>query len=424
MTTAYEVLPHDGQQHEPSATALHWPRTRTHSPTPAVTCTLGWDLDLLGPAPAAAADLVRIAASAYLADRSIRRPLTTFTRTIDLTVHTVAPDPWNAASGQLAEELLSWLTGDAWHLHAVPAAPGDHRPAPVADADDVMLLSGGLDSLCGAADHLGDTAERIHLSHYDGSTVIRHAQQQTSAWLNDRARQPLRHLSVKLCQTHSAAESSSRSRSLLFAALASAVAAGASSPQVTVPENGFTSINPPLTAARGGALSTRSTHPGTFARINELLASLDIPVTVANPYAYLTKGQLLARALDRAGQSLLQAGAGTLSCSKLDGNWYSGGDPTLNCGLCLACLVRRGSFTAGPHHDATTYLVDHLTGSARQLLLDHRRKDVHDVRQAIVRGIDDTDILAVGELPPDTDLDAVVDLCQRGLQELNDVPLP
>ncbi|PJM91339.1 queuosine biosynthesis protein queC [Streptomyces sp. CB01373] len=423
MTIAYEVLPHDGQQHEPSATALHWPRTRAHSPTPTVTGTLGWDLDLLGPAPAAAADLVRMAASAYLADRSTSRP-TTFARTIDLTVHTIDPAPWNATSGRLAEELLAWLTGDAWHLHAVSADPGDHRPAPVPAADDVMLLSGGLDSLCGAADHLGDTAARIHLSHYDGSTVIRHAQHQTSAWLSDRAQQPLRHLSVKFHQTRTARERSSRSRSLLFAALASAVAAGAASPRVTVPENGFTSINPPLTAARGGALSTRSTHPGTFARINELLASLDVPVTVTNPYAYLTKGQLLARACDRAGQPLLQAGAATLSCSKLDGNWYPGGDPTLNCGLCLACLVRRGAFTQGPRRDPTLYLVGHLTGPARQLLLDRRRKDIHDVRQAIARGIDDTDILAVGDFPPDTDLDAVVNMCQRGLQELNHVSLP
>ncbi|MFJ8021425.1 hypothetical protein [Streptomyces sp. NPDC096311] len=48
-----------------------------------------------------------------------------------------------------------------------------------------------------------------------------------------------------------------------------------------------------------------------------------------------------------------------------------------------------------------------------------RRRDLLDVQQAILSGIDEIDILAVGDLPPETDFDAVVALCQRGLQELS-----
>jgi hypothetical protein len=423
MTTAIEVLPHDADQHEPSARPLRWARTRGDGPTAEVTGTLGWDLDLIGRAPVAAADLARIAASAYLADRTARRPLT-FVRTIELTAHTVNPEPWNGTCGQLTEELLHWLTGDVWHLHAVPAPPTDRTLTPPEPADDVMLLSGGLDSLCGAVDHLTDGTQRIHLSHYDGSTAVRSAQTKARSYLQSRAPQPLRHLSAKICQTGPSPEPSSRSRSLLLAALAAATAASAASPQTTVPENGFTSINPPLTPARGGALSTRSTHPGTFSRLNTLLASADISVQIANPYLHRTKGELLARAHDRAGATLLAAAAETLSCGKLDGARYPGGNANLNCGLCVACLVRRGSFTAGPYRDPTVYLVDRLEGTSHQRLLTNRRKDVHDVQQAILNGIDDTDILAVGDLLPETDFDAVVDLCQRGLQELSRVPLP
>lgn len=154
MTTALEVMPHDAQQQERSATALHWARTSADSPTPEVAGTLGWDLDLIGAVPVEAADLVRIAAAAYLADRRTPRPSTTFVRTFELTVHTVNPEPWNSAPGELTEELLHWLTGDLWHLHAMPAAATDRTLAPLAPADDVMLLSGGLDSLCGAVDNL------------------------------------------------------------------------------------------------------------------------------------------------------------------------------------------------------------------------------------------------------------------------------
>lgn len=423
MTTAIEVMPHDGRQHQQSATPLRWPRTLAHSPTSTVKCTLGWDLEPLGAVPVPAADLVRIAAAAYLADRSVRRSLT-FSRTLELTVHTVDPEPWNAEPGRLVVGLLSWLTGDEWHLYAVPATPAAQAPTLLAPADDVMLLSGGLDSLCGAADHLEDDATRIHLSHYDGSTAIRHVQTTVGKWLQERASSPLRHLSMKFCQADTATASSSRSRSLLFMALAAAAAASSSSSTVTVPENGFTSINPPLSAARGGALSTRSTHPATFARINELLASLALPVTVTNPYAYLTKGQLLTRAYERTGSLLLPVAAETLSCSKLDGGRYLGGNANRNCGLCLSCLVRRAAFTHGPYQDDTPYLVQQLTGTSYEQLLHRRRKDLHDVQHMLLSGIDDTDILAVGELSPDADFDAVMDLCRRGIQELSRVPLP
>ncbi|MER5971500.1 hypothetical protein ACFYYR_31360 [Streptomyces sp. NPDC001922] len=423
MTTALEVLPHDAQQHEPSATALRWARTAAHSPTPEVAGDLGWDLDLIGAVPVEASDLVRIAAAAYLADRRTPRP-TTFVRTFELAVHTVNPEPWNSAPGELTEELLHWLTGDVWHLRAVPATVTARTRAPLVPADDVMLLSGGLDSLCGAADHLQDGTERIYLSHYDGSTAVRSAQNMANSWLQGRVSSPLRHHSIKIRPNGTPAESTSRSRSLLFAALATATAATASSPQVTVPENGFTSINPPLATARGGALTTRSTHPGTFSRLNALLAATAIPVTIGNPYLHCTKGELLERAHNRAGDALLAAAAATVSCGKLDGGRYKGGNANLNCGLCVACFVRRGSFTVGPRHDPTVYLVDHLAGPSRELLLKRRRRDVLDVQQAYLNGIDEIDILAVGNLPPEADIDAIVDLCQRGIQELSRVPLP
>ncbi|MEU6674544.1 hypothetical protein [Streptomyces sp. NPDC046925] len=422
MTAIIEVLPLDAEQHEQAATSVRWARNHDHRPAD-VAGTLGWDLDLIGAPPEAAADLVRIAVAAYLADRRVRRP-NTFVRSIDLTVHTVNPEPWNAGPGQRIEELLQWITGDLWQLHAVPATATDQRRTSLPMADDVMLLSGGLDSLCGAADHLHDGIDRLHLSHCDGATAVRAAQTRAVSWLHGLRTDSLRHLTVKVCQTGTPADSTSRSRSLLFAALAVATAASTSSPQVTVPENGFTSINPPLTTARGGALTTRSTHPGTFERLNNLLKDADIPVRISNPYLQATKGELLARAHERVGDSLLSAAARTLSCGKLDGARYKGGNANLNCGLCVACLVRRGSFTTGSYRDSTTYLVHHLKGAERQKLLRNRRRDVHDVQQAILAGIDDTDILAVGDLSPETDFDAVVDLCQRGLQELSRVPFP
>jgi hypothetical protein len=39
------------------------------------------------------------------------------------------------------------------------------------------------------------------------------------------------------------------------------------------------------------SLSTRSTHPTTLQRVNDLLAALELTVQITNPFADLTKGE-------------------------------------------------------------------------------------------------------------------------------------
>ncbi|MFI8974141.1 hypothetical protein ACIGO9_14740 [Nocardia asteroides] len=422
MTTKLEVLPNGVGQYDRHAEALRWglPAGRGS----AVAGNLDWDLGSLGEVPVAAADLVRLAAAAYLADRHAPRP-TTFTRTIELTVHLSDPTAWNGELGEHLQSLLAWLTGDSWILRGVPGPSWVAMPSDLSTrADDVMLLSGGLDSLCGAAAHLGDEAQRIHLSHIDGNNAVRKAQNAIIAWLKPKSPKTFRHQRIEFRQPGGAEESSSRSRSLLFMALATAVAAASGCRQVTVPENGFTSINPPLTAARGGALSTRSTHPDTFARINHLIDRLALPVTIANPYGYYTKGELLDHAHAHVGPQLLTVAAASLSCSKLDGQYYAGGNSNYNCGLCFACIVRRAAFTRGDHSDLSPYLATSLTGEALQKLHDRRHRDIRDIQQALIEGIDDTAVLAVGSLPADCDIDAIIDVCHRSLEEIGRVPLP
>ncbi|WP_157227694.1 MULTISPECIES: hypothetical protein [Nocardia] len=261
-------------------------------------------------------------------------------------------------------------------------------------------------------------------SHADGNNAVRGAQNTLVGWMKSKQIEAFLHRRFEFRQRGNAVESSSRSRSLLFMALATAMAAASGAHRVTVPENGFTSINPPLTAARGGALSTRSTHPETFTRINDLLGQLAIPVTIANPYHYHTKGELLDHAHDHVGEELLTAAASSVSCSKFDGQYYAGGTANLNCDLCVACIVRRGAFPRSGHIDRSIYLADALSGDAQQKLHERRYRDIRDVRQALAEGFDDLSVLAVGALPPSTDIDAIIEVCERGLEEIRRVPLP
>jgi len=193
---------------------------------------------------------------------------------------------------------------------------------------------------------------------------------------------------------------------------------------VLVPENGFTSINPPLEPSRGGVMTTRSTHPWTFYAITELLATLDLTgVTVVNPHHDLTKGQLLAVAMPGPTPDDQALAAATVSCAKPNAGRPPGGDPNTQCGICIACLVRRAAFIAADVPDLTPYAVERWAKAPAEAVRHARRHDVAAWRSATENGIARHRVLGSAVWPPGTDFDHVLDLVHRGLQELAHVPV-
>jgi 7-cyano-7-deazaguanine synthase in queuosine biosynthesis len=419
----FELLPVHAERQRSNASVLRWPAPGSKSQT--VITDLEWDATQLGGPHPAAVDLLRIAAAAYLCDRLTRRPRLGFGRSFELSVHVNAPELWRGAAGQTLVNLLAWISGDEWILDPVQAAADPATPdvGPVPDREDVMLLSGGLDSLCGAIDQWDTSSTRLHVGHRDIARATRHAQSLLNAWLQEK-RAEFSWTRHELAQAGTKRENSTRTRSLLFMALGIAAASGAQAQTVIVPENGFTSMNVPILPSRGGALSTKSTHPWTFHLLEQLLQAAGLPVSVHNPYLSLTKGELLDGANTNAPTGFIDAAGRTLSCSKLDGGRFKGGDPNLNCGLCIACLVRRGSFIAAGISDPTPYLVDRLDGPSRQQLIDKRRDDLWAIRVAQELQYTEDDLIASAAWPPGTDLDTVLDVVNRGRMELFDVPLP
>lgn len=112
----------------------------------------------------------------------------------------------------------------------------------------------------------------------------------------------------------------------------------------------------------------------------------------------------------------------TVSGSKLDGARIKGGNFTLNCGLCYACVTRRGAFIGAGIADPTIYLSNEFSGDARLGLLNRRYSDRAAISYATTRGIDD-DAIDAGTWPPEADLDLISDLARRGLDELGKVDL-
>ncbi len=414
----FEILPEGIEPRVPDATGLVWPRGKGATST--VSTDLGAWLGSFGAVPSAAIDLVRITAGAFMADRLTPRGQG-FTRTIGLHVRLVRTAEWFDVVERVAD-LLHWLTGDHWTIEL--SDDGIAAPAPINDApspvDTVALLSGGLDSFCGAV--ISGPERRLFLGHGDNS-LVKSAQNAVRVWLDAAFGSDVLYEQVRVVQATPKKESSSRSRAVFFMALGVAAAAARGANIVEVPENGYTSLNPPLGPERGGALSTRSTHPLTIARFNAVLESLGLAPRVVVPYMDLTKGQLVARAMNLGIERFDDGIASTLSCGKLDGARYKGGNPNHHCGLCFPCVVRRGAIAAAGIPDKTVYLSDSLTGSPFAKLRAHRRSDVNAIRRALIDGVDDTAIIALGPFPRGFDLDAAVALCQLGLDELGGVEL-
>jgi 7-cyano-7-deazaguanine synthase in queuosine biosynthesis len=422
---AVELLPQRTEPRRTGMTGYEWPIAAGASDTLHV--DLSWSLAELGTPSSAAKDLLRVVAAAYIADRTNSRPAQALQRNLSLSVHVDEPQAWTPDALNHTVDLLHWLTGDIWTLEVLAAQlvpdPPEHGPAR-GQVQAVSLLSGGLDSLCGALLRLDQAESTLFLGHIDSANAVSKAQRAIHDQL--RARQPeLRYQRYALRPAGHVRESTPRTRSLLFMAMAVAAASGRGASEVLVPENGFTSINPPLEPSRGGPLTTRSTHPWTFHALRALMAELSLSViAVHNPYGHLTKGELVAEALRPRSADDRHLAAVTLSCAKPNAGRPKGGNPNLNCGLCIACLVRRGAFLGAKRGDETVYLVDTLTDEAKSVFLHHRRHDIAAWRYACELGFDDIRILASGLWPPGTDFDDVLAICRRGLKELRRVSVP
>ncbi len=364
-------------------------------------------------------DLVRLAGATYIADR-LRPRGTGFSRTMRVHVHLTDAAAWEPLLNDV-ERLLGWVSGDQWELSVsdetgTRPSNGQQRLSLAADPlDAVSLLSGGLDSFSGA---ILRRRPSLFLSHTDNPTVTG-AQKRTWKWLTDNGVDGAC-VRISLSEAGRKRESTTRTRALLFYALAVAVADACKIGRVEVPENGFTGLNLSFGNDRGGVLSTRSTHPWTMHLVQKLLDDAGIKVELSNPYEWLTKGELVRAASEVCAE--LNLGLVTsLSCAKLDGRTYKGGNQNWNCGLCVACLTRRAAIRAAGIRDETPYLATSLMGPALAQLQERRGLDVRAVMSRVDVDIDEFTLLEVGPYPDEFDLGAAVELCRRGFTELADL---
>lgn len=302
-------------------------------------------------------DFASLALAAVVADTTVYRSGSPdgWTRELELSVAVSDPDLWNSVTEPLTEA-LNFLTTDRWNLHFTAGAQHPSTPAKVhlPDADAVTLLSGGLDSLIGAIDL---TARGLSLLAV--SQTVR-GDRSTQAKFAASIGGGLDHLALNHNATphRPGKETSQRARSLAFIAFgilaASSTARYDTGENVTLYlcENGFIAINPPLTPARLGSLSTRTAHPYFLGAIQEVLENVDLDIVIENPSRAHTKGEMLR---DCSDQALLSSLAGeSTSCGRFQRYGYR------HCGRCVPCQVRRAAFLKWGTADPTDYVYSDL----------------------------------------------------------------
>ncbi|MGK5446401.1 7-cyano-7-deazaguanine synthase [Streptomyces radiopugnans] len=381
---------------------------------------------LPGPVPDWAEDLFRVARASFIADKYVRRTgvQDRWTRRISLTVPVAEHERWQSAAVRTHfTALLQTLTGDLWNVdfrpltgHRVEEAmifPDDPR------ASEVALFSGGLDSLSWAATRSrADDPRPLLLVMFREIGLLRLQQRVYKAV--ERLGGPRPVMLLPMSQTPAGdgtglrLETSSRTRGLLYAAGAIRAATAHGVATVHIPENGQLALNPPLTAARSAACSTRSVHPRTLDRLNTLIAAVGdagSAVRVVNPLAQLTKGEVCKAGRD-AGLTPSDLES-TLSCGKPPTR-RSGGPPIANCGVCFPCLVRRSGLLHANGTDDTRYEVSPW---ANDLPLN-RSTDWRALQRWLLGRYTLTDVLTDTPLPPDTDPASALDVIRRGREEL------
>jgi len=378
-----------------------------------------------------AVDLLHAAFATYSADLLVPREASADRWTREFTLHlpVLHLRRWQRARPTLVK-LLTFLTGDRWMIELrgrqrLPSQPEAETPRLASVLPEaVCLFSGGLDSFIGAIDLLGSNRRAALVGHYGYGGNVSFPQHESFGYLHDHFGDLAEHFAFRVVPPalKGKQEPTTRGRSFLFLALGTIVASACSpGTPLLVPENGLISLNIPLTPARSGSSSTRTTHPYLVMLYRKLLAQLRIDVDVQLPCRFRTKGEMLNACRN---PMLLRGGlAKTMSCAHPGVGFRVGGDPKQHCGYCVPCLIRRASLKAARILNIETYFVDVI--AAPPPANSERGEDLRAMQMALgrLRGAPSYrytfEALKSGPLPASAaDVQKYAGVYRRGLEEV------
>jgi hypothetical protein len=243
--------------------------------------------------------------------------------------------------------------------------------------DDIILFSGGLDSLAGAVEQLIGHGRTVALVTHKSSTNIAARQDSLARTLEQRAQHRLFYAPVWVRKGHyEPVEHTQRTRSFLFAALGIAVARMFDRDTVQFFENGITSFNLPIAEHVIGTRASRTTHPRVLESFSHLFSLLtQRKIAIENKYLWHTKRDV-AQVVQKHGCADMVRSS--ISCAQVRNLAMT----DKQCGVCSQCIERRYAILGAgmqEHDDATGYAIDLFTG-AHSKPLDITMSEEHLLR--------------------------------------------
>jgi 7-cyano-7-deazaguanine synthase in queuosine biosynthesis/DNA-binding winged helix-turn-helix (wHTH) protein len=314
---------------------------------------------LLDDLPDVVADAVELAAYVYCADRLERRKQSKngagigseWQRQFRFRVPVRRLDLWQQRKVQFAlVDVLSFLSGDRFSFEFVETRKpmslephlgfGDSN-AQIIRPDKVMLFSGGLDSLAGAAREVIAGGERAILVAHQSANQIMPLQDSLAERINVKAPGRTFYAPVRVRRgSEQPREYSQRLRSFLFATLGLAYARMFRLRSVHFFENGITSFNLPIAEHVIGTRASRTTHPrvlSSYAKLFSLLLGEEI--AFENTFLWQTKTDVVRTIAQHGCSGLIDL---TTSCANIRQYSMTG----LQCGTCSQCVERRVAMIA------------------------------------------------------------------------------
>lgn len=308
----------------------------------------------LAEVPARCRDAFTVAGAVYAADGRVKRGRVsdpfddTWTR--DFVFHVAVHDLAFWSDPETTKRLIdavSFLGGDSveFSFSAAPGRSGARQPPLPTDlgdpklreADTIVLLSGGLDSLAATLQARDEGRKPLLVSHRP-APQIQSRQENVVRLL--RARDPdwtYPHVSVLLHNVERRpVEFTQRTRSFLYASLASITAQHLGIADLRICDNGVVSLNLPPSGQAVGTMLSRSTHPGFLHRMEGLarLITDNSQLTMSNALLAFTKREVVELIAKLGTPQLIQE---TVSCAHTERR--PRGQP--HCGVCTQCIDRR-----------------------------------------------------------------------------------
>ena len=253
-------------------------------------------------------------------------------------------------------KLLEFMTGD-YRIefefqpgHSTPASSLFDKKEFLLDPSNdhaVLLFSGGLDSLAGAAARLNESNDSVCLVSHLSQLNTGRTQRGLVGALADLF--PGRVFPYEF-RTHlrqvSSVDETQRSRLFLFGCVAFAIAHTYNLNRFFVYENGITSLNLSRREDLVNARASRTTHPRAVNGLAEFLSMVaGRTFNIDTPFFWKTKSEVVGLLSDLGHAHLISS---SVSCS----HKLNSAEGATHCGECYQCLDRRMAIYSAGLHDS------------------------------------------------------------------------